>query len=291
MISGAALCIHRRSHAPTSDGHGPAAPGGEAALRGLDARAKALATDWVARVGRFFRFPSRGYSRALRTPVHLRIHQGDVRRLDLTRLSGLLLVCTVSCASVELVPTQAGAVAVGAGVELRAHTEARPWSVPDAFTPVRISVRNTGAEPVFVGVEDILLASTTVELSAVPPASITPRRRVASLGMDPGSPFVALQGTAGGFRGQRGRTESVLLQPGPGAHYESTFDARDPARDEVSSRAFPGGLIKSGQTRAGFVYFREVPSDASQLTLRVFVRTTRDAPRGSVMEIVYSVRS
>lgn len=218
-----------------------------------------------------------------------------MRRLELTWLSGLILLCTASCASVELVPAQASAqgqaVAVGAGVELRAYTEARPWSVPDGFTPVRISVRNTGPGPVFVGVEDILLASRTVALSAVPPASITPRQRVASLGMDPGSPFVALQGRAGGSRGQGGRTESVLLQPGPGARYESTFGARDPARDEISRGAFQGGSIGSGQTRTGFVYFREVPSDTSQLTLRVLVRAARDAPSGSVMEIIYSVRS
>ena len=195
----------------------------------------------------------------------------------------------------ELVPARASqhgqALAVGAGVELRAYTDARPWSVPNAFTPVRISVRNTGAGPVFVGLEDLQLASATVALSAVPAASIPPRRRVASLGMDPGSPFVALQGTGGGARSYGGRTESVLLQPATASHYESPFGAGDPARREISSGEFPSGWIASGQTRTGFVYFREVPSDVGELTLRVFVRPALEAPRASVVEIVYSVRS
>lgn len=235
---------------------------------------------------------SRGPCRAQSTCAYIT----GVRRLDRTWLSALLLVSlTVGCASVELVPAQASkhgqVVVVGAGVELRAYREARPWSVPNAFTPVRISVRNTGAGPVFVGLDDIQLASTTVALSAVPVASIPPRRRVASLGMDPGSPFVALQGTSGGARSHGGRTESVLLQPAPGSRYESASGARDPARRELSSGAFPSGSIESGQTKAGFVYFREVPSDAGELTLRVFVRPTRDAQRASVVEIVYSVRS
>lgn len=195
----------------------------------------------------------------------------------------------------ELVPSQASkdgqALAVRGGVELRAYTEARPWSVPSAFTPVRISVRNTGAEAVFVGLDDIQLASDTLALSAVPAAGIPPRRRIASLGMDPGSPFVALQGTGGGARSYGGRTESVLLQPAPGSEYASAFGARDPARWELSSGAFPSGSIGGGQTRTGFVYFREVPRDAGELTLRVFVRPTRDAQRASVVEIVCSVRS
>lgn len=207
----------------------------------------------------------------------------------------MLLVFTVSCASVELVPARASkqgqALAVGAGVELRAYTEARPWSVPNAFTPIRISVRNTGARPVFVGLQDIRLASTTVALSAVAAASIPPRRRVASLGMDPGSPFVALQGTGGGARSYGGRTESVLLQPAPGSRYDSAFDARDPARRELSSGEFPSGPIESGETRTGFVYFRGVPRDALELKLRVFVRPTRVAQPTSVVEIACAVRS
>lgn len=193
----------------------------------------------------------------------------------------------------ELVParasTQGQALAVGAGVELRAYTDARPWSVPNAFTRVRISVRNTGAEPVFVGLNDIQLASTTLALSAVPVASIPPRRRVASLGLDPGSPFVARQATGGGGR-YGGRSESVLLQPAPGSDYEPVLGAHDPARREIASGAFPSGSIESGQTKAGFVYFREVPSDAGELTLRVLVRATPEAPPASVVEIVYSVR-
>jgi hypothetical protein len=207
----------------------------------------------------------------------------------------LLIACTLSCASVQLVPARASkdgqALAVGAGVELRAYTAARPWSVPNAFTPIRISVHNTGARPVFVGLDDIQLASASVALSAVPAVSIAPRRRVASLGLDPGSPFVALQGTGGGARSYGGRTESVLLQPAPGSHYESAFDARDPARRDLSSGEFPSGAIESGQTRTGFVYFRGVPRDALELKLRVFVRPTRVAHPASVVELAYSVRS
>jgi hypothetical protein len=144
---------------------------------------------------------------------------------------------------------------------------------------------------VFVGLDDIQLASPTGALGAVAAASIPPRRRVASLGTDPGSPFVALQGTGGGARAYGGRTESVLLQAAPSSHYPSVLDARDPARRELSSAQFPGGSIESGHTKTGFVYFRGVPRDAGELKLRVFVRPTRDAQPASVVEIVYAVRS
>lgn len=198
----------------------------------------------------------------------------------------------------KLVPVHAQhrgeARAAVAGVEVRADTgdADRPWSVPSAFTPVQLSLRNTGSEPVFVGLEDIQLASATAALRAVPAASIAPRRRVASLGMDPGSPFVALQGTAGGeARAYGGRTESVLLQAAPGALYESALGKQDPAQGEISGSAFRAGEIAGGETRTGFVYFRHVPRNAGHLTLRIFVRPMPDAPDASVLEIVYSVRS
>jgi hypothetical protein len=208
----------------------------------------------------------------------------------------LLLAASVSCASVELMPVEArrgaGAVAVAPGVEVRASAtpDERPWAIPSGFTPVRISVRNTGPAPVYVALDDIQLAGGALALRAVAPGSIPPRRRVASLGMDPGSPFIARQ-SIGGAGARYGRTESVLLEPPLGSSFESSFGARDPARAEIVGLAFREGSIADGETRQGLVYFRHVPPDAGFMTLRIGVRPTAEGERRSIVEIVYAVQS
>src|SRR5687768_15096007 len=60
------------------------------------------------------------------------------------------------CAPVRLVPVERGTpgnvLAHGPGLEVLAIESAagRPWTVPNTFTPIRISVSNVGAESVYV---------------------------------------------------------------------------------------------------------------------------------------------
>ena len=194
----------------------------------------------------------------------------------------------------HLVPVQADAsgesVTRGPAVEVRADSVDRDllWAVPSGFTPVRIAVRNVGSDPVHVGLADIQLAGGTHELGAIAPASIPVRRRVASLGMDPGSPFLAHQ-SIGGAGSRYGRTESLAIEPRLGPGFEPTFGQRDTARAEILESAFSGGSIESGQTREGFVYFRHVPRHVGQLTLKIAVRPNPGSVPASVVEIRYAV--
>jgi len=206
---------------------------------------------------------------------------------------GAGLVWLVGCSSAQLVPLQAThgkeTLVVGSGIEVRANAEEHPASVPSSFTPVRLSVRNTGAQPVYVGLDDIDLAGPEQALDAVPPGNIPARQRIASLGTDPGSPFIVQQ-TTGGSGPRVGRSESVLLEPRLGSLPGWSL-SRDRARQEISNGAFPSGSIGAGETRQGFVYFRTVAKDGEHLTLRVGVRPSPDGAPVSVVEIAYAVRS
>jgi hypothetical protein len=209
---------------------------------------------------------------------------------------GAVLSCLLAaaCSSVQLVPLRAEsggeALALGSGVELRAAAGAHVAELPGAYTPVRLSVRNTGPDPVYVNLDDIELAGASRSLDAVRPGEITPRARIPSLGTDPGSPFLVQQTTSGA--GPRmGRTESVLLEPRLGGALSPGSVARDQARAELLRSAFSGGPIASGQAREGYVFFRSIPRDAGRLTLRVGVRPTPAGAASSVLEIAYAVQS
>jgi hypothetical protein len=207
-----------------------------------------------------------------------------------------LLLLSVGCVSVQLVPLRADAngesVTLSPEVEVRADAVDRDhlWAVPSGFTPVRIAVRNVGSAPVQVELADIQLAGGAHELGAIPPNRIPVRRRVASLGMDPGSPFLAYQ-SIGGAGSRYGRTESLAIEPSLGPEFEPTFGQRDTGRAEILQSAFSGGAIASGKTREGFVYFRHVPKDVGQLTLKIAVRSASGSAPASVVEIVYAVHS
>jgi hypothetical protein len=108
--------------------------------------------------------------------------------------------------------------------------------------------------------------------------------------MDPGSPFLAYQ-SIGGAGSRYGRTESLAIEPSPGSEFKPSFGMRDTGRAEILASAFSGGAIASGQTREGFVYFRHVPRDVGQLTLKIAVRPTTGGVPTSVVEIAYAVHS
>jgi len=205
-----------------------------------------------------------------------------------------LLALLAGCSTVQLVPVAptsgSQTLAVGSGVEVRADSSVpeRPWTVPETYTPVRLLVHNTGAEPVYVALDDIHLAGRGQEQGAVPPIDILPRQQVASLGMDPGSPFVFLQRTSGGPR--LGRSESVIVEP-PVSTRPSWSRAHERGREEILRSAFSAGPIGQGETRAGLVYFRGISRDAGRLTLRVAVRPSKESAPVSIVEIAYAVRS
>lgn len=205
-----------------------------------------------------------------------------------------LLVCAftalAACSSVRLVPVapteghEARVATAGLEVRANAHASQRLWTVPHAFTPVRLSVHNAGDTPLYIALDDIQLAGAGTVLKPVAPASIPPRRRIASLGLEPGSPFVAPQSGSSVF----GRSESLVLGPPLGSTFAELGSVT--AGDDIVASAFRAGAIERGQTRSGIVYFRHVPADVALLTLRVGVRPDREQPAPTaVVEIVYAV--
>jgi hypothetical protein len=215
---------------------------------------------------------------------------GAVARASVLALTAGL----AACSSVRLVPvgaTHGGEARAGTStVEVRANADAsqRLWTVPSAFTPVRLAIHNAGNAPIYVELADIQLAGARGELRAVPPASIPPRRRVGSLGLDPGSPFVAPQS---GGNSVFGRSESLMLGPALGSYVVPSPRGSSADAADILASAFSGGPIEQGQTRTGIVYFRHVPANAGRLTLRVGVRPDPEQPAPtSVVEIVYAVQ-
>jgi hypothetical protein len=205
-----------------------------------------------------------------------------------------LALAALHCAPLELIPLrpEAGgtALARGDGVEVRAQGDGarRAWSVPDAYTALYLSVRNTGEGPVFVRLDDIELRAQSHVLPAVSPDSIPPRRRVASLGMDPASPFIALQSPGGQPR--YGRTESVVLEPSPSSPIVRSDRLSRAGAREIVAAAFVAGRIAGGQAREGWVYFRQPPSDVTALLLRIGVRPRSIGADARFLEIAYTIR-
>jgi hypothetical protein len=182
-------------------------------------------------------------------------------------------------------------LAQGGSVEARVVAVSRPWTVPGGFTPVHIALHNTGTEPVYVQLGDIQLTSVHGSLVAVPPARVPARRRVASLGMDPASPFISLQSPGGAMGSRAGRSESIAHEPSLGAQFEPNYGWRGSPRAELLASAFQDGPVGAGEIREGLVYFRHVPSDAGELRLRIGVRATRADGRVSVIVLRYYARS
>ncbi|HVZ36145.1 MAG TPA: hypothetical protein VG963_27140 [Polyangiaceae bacterium] len=205
---------------------------------------------------------------------------------------GAAVLALVGCSSVQLVPLQPArgseALVVGSGIEVSADSRRHPPSLPSNFTPVRLTVHNTGNTPLYINLEDIELAGPEHALDAVPPGSVPVHPRIASLGMDPASPFLVQQ-TIGGSGPRAGRTESVILEPRPGS-LPDWAATRDSGRREIWRSAFRSGPIAAGETREGFVYFRAVPKGAERVTLRVGVRSGPHGAQAALVEIPYAVR-
>jgi hypothetical protein len=203
-----------------------------------------------------------------------------------------LSLAALHCTPRELVPLRAGhaAIARDDGVEVRADGDGarRAWSVPSAYTALYLSVRNIGPSPVFVQLDDIELRGESGVLRAIAPDSIPPRRRVASLGMDPASPFIALQSP--GAPARQGRTESVVLEPSPSSPVARSDRVSRAGAREIAAVAFVAGRIAGGQAREGLVYFRQPPADVKALFLRVGVRRHSIGADARFVEIACTVR-
>jgi hypothetical protein len=218
-------------------------------------------------------------------------------RQALAGYGAAITLLLVSCAPARWVPLSSASghelvTDPRADVEVRAVGDVRRlWMVPSAFTAMRISIHNTGNQAVYVGLRDIQLMFEASASAALAPASIPARRRVASLGMDPASPFITQQSHGGSLGARAGRTESIVLEPALGSRFQSTFGWRDPPQSEILHSALGTGLIAAGQSREGFVYFRQVPKDVERLRLRIGVRPSADAPPTTVIELAYAVQS
>jgi hypothetical protein len=215
-------------------------------------------------------------------------------RSSFSRLTAWLSLAALHCSPLELVPTRSaaggGAIARADGVEVRADGDGarRAWSVPSAYTALYLSVRNLGPSPVFVQLDDIELRAERRVLRAVAPDSIPPRPRVASLGMDPASPFIALQSP--GAQARQGRTESVVLEPSPTSPVTRSDRLSRAGAREIAAAAFVAGRIAGGQAREGLVYFRQPPGGVKALLLRVGVRPHSIEADARFVEIACSIR-
>ena len=215
------------------------------------------------------------------------------------RIGGGLMWVLCACASQEIVPLvpNKGGVAVveESGVQLSAEVQAGSAIVPGSLTPIKISVKNNAAEPVYVALEDIELelVDEGVTAEAVPPQRIRPRRPP-GLGIDPSSPYASQSPASGSGAAPTGGGN--VMEPST-AYTTTTVQGRpanpaDPAaKREIVEEAFDGGYIDSGETEHGFVYFENPPKDVDRLRLRVTVHKKDGATPVEVLEIPYSVKS
>jgi hypothetical protein len=202
----------------------------------------------------------------------------------------LLLACTAATTLVPAGPSQDGvAVVRKSGLELSAEVQAGSHTVPKTVTPIRISIKNQTPAGVFVALEDIELAGEGFSAEAAPPENVKPRAP-SGLGADPASPFAAQQGATAGTAvppPAAAMPPSVVLAPGAATKEGSVFD---PVKREIVTQAFEGGLIPSGETQEGLIYFTTPPSDVDRLRLRVRVRSSV-GNSFQTLEIPYSVES
>jgi hypothetical protein len=202
----------------------------------------------------------------------------------------LLVGCTAATTLVPAGPTRDGVAVVSkSGLELSAEVQVGSHTVPKSVTPIRISIKNLTPAGVYVALEDIELEGEGFSSEAAPPENVKPRPAV-GLSVDPASPFATAQGaTTGAAVPPPAATVPPAIPTAPTAGADRGT-ALDPVKREIITQAFEGGLIGSGETQEGLVYFTTPPSDVDRLRLRVRVRSSV-GNSFQTLEIPYSVES
>jgi hypothetical protein len=203
----------------------------------------------------------------------------------------LLTVGVAACSSPQLVPVTAsgsGTALVqseGVAVEVEGNAGGSPVFLPQSIEPVRVVIHNRSDRGIHVSLDAIELAKDDVALSPVEPRDIEPRPYVTSTGLDPASPFVQSgPGPVGVDIRLATEFPAVYHQLGVG---QGGVDVR---RREIIDKALAGGFIEAGQTREGFVYFENVPTDVDQLNLIIPVHTGQGSGRVTTLTVPLEVR-
>jgi hypothetical protein len=226
---------------------------------------------------------------------------GQSRRLSVGLVgAGVALIGFLAgCASEQLVPlgpTDNGeAKQTEGGVQVRARVARHEDYMPKSLTPMKITVHNGSPDGVYVDLEDIVLVADGRALTPIPPSSIEPRQHIASVGLDPASPFTptAPINTPAVPNTERGSAQ------GPGSLYEPSVEQpgaglqmfRQRAKAEIAREAFSGGFIDSGQSRQGLVYFARPPKGSDHVDLQIKARSGEGSGPAVVVEIPYTVES
>jgi hypothetical protein len=176
------------------------------------------------------------------------------------------------------------AVARDAGVQVEADGKAwsgEPSNLESAIAPVKVTLRNNSGRPLRVRYADFTLATVDgFSSAALPPMKIS--------GTLPGEP-IAVTRPVYGWKGYwLGRYYSPWY-PGYGVWggpfawdfpYYTTYYARWPVAlptEDMIRKAIPEGVLSSGGSVEGFLYFPQVPEGVERANL---VTTLTDARTG-----------
>jgi hypothetical protein len=205
-------------------------------------------------------------------------------------LSALALVA--ACSSAELVPVTpsgSGRAVVqsdGVSVEVDGDAGGSPVYLPMYVEPVRIAIHNGSDRGIHVSLDAIeLTRNDVVSLSPVAPKDIEPRPYVRGTGLDPASPF-AQTGPGSVGIDVRLATEYPAVYRGL-TMGDTGIDVR---RAEIIDKAFTDGYIEAGQTREGFVYFENVPTNADRLNLVIPVHTGQGSGTMTTLTVPLEVK-
>lgn len=192
---------------------------------------------------------------------------------------GALLLLGVGCAGPRLVPVapERDGIATcsrsGIDIEADASVGPTPRNLPRAVTPIWVRFRNDTSSAVHLALQDVELVGGTRSLAATLPERIRPRPPVVGLGIDPLSPF----SPAAAFD-RSGTTAFPIRSSEAELSYVPEWRAAARSAGDIVRRALKNGWLEPGETRQGFVYFADVPTDVGALALRVQLRSA-DAGR------------
>lgn len=218
------------------------------------------------------------------------------------------LLSPAGCATRRLVPAQSDSAASApalsatqAGVTVVAAPQA--WKgardVPLELTPVHLTIRNEGEQPVYVSRTDIVLVGSERQLRALSPALVDVRPVRTSLGLEPSSPLMPppVPPAGNAFAVDRPTGD---LSPGNQGLTAPHFNYREPMvphgvdvepnpREQMMTAALPQGAVDQQTMVSGFVYFDRLRKTGERLDLRVTVREHPGGPPLTTLSIPFRV--